>query len=208
MTDGVDAPSERRRPAPGKTPDRLRVKSTEDTSMEHTPIIGIDASARSFRLHGAAAEGRPVFRKTPSRGRSPAFLSDAPSCLQVWRPAAVPVTGAAGSSPWATIAGRSRRSMPSPSPSACRPTGMTPPPSPRPRAQGHARRGGEVRGSPGRCHAASPGHPRSGNGRRPGISGAARPGPASWRRGERRMSGDCAMNRRRHGSHRPNRWPG
>ncbi len=51
--------------------------------MEHTPIIGIDMSKRSFRLHGAAAEGHPVFRKTVSRGRFPSFLSRAPSCLVV-----------------------------------------------------------------------------------------------------------------------------
>ena len=46
--------------------------------MEHTPIIGIDASVRSLRLHGATAEGKPVFRKSLPPGRFLAFLSEAP----------------------------------------------------------------------------------------------------------------------------------
>ena len=72
--------------------------------MEHTPVIGIDISKRGLRLHGATADGQPVFRKSLPCGRFPAFLCKLPSCLQVWRPAAVPVTGAAGSSPWAMTA--------------------------------------------------------------------------------------------------------
>ncbi len=51
--------------------------------MEQVSIIGIDISKRSFQLHGATAEGRPVFRKTLSRGGLLAFLSEAPSCLVV-----------------------------------------------------------------------------------------------------------------------------
>ncbi len=78
--------------------------------MEPAAIIGIDISKRSLRLHGATADGQPVFRQSLSRGRFPSFLSELPSCLQVRRPAAVPVTGAAGSSPWAMTAGRFRRS--------------------------------------------------------------------------------------------------
>ncbi len=51
--------------------------------MEHTTIIGIDISKRSFQLHGATADGQPVFRKTVSRGRFLAFLCKLPSCLVV-----------------------------------------------------------------------------------------------------------------------------
>ena len=51
--------------------------------MEHTTIIGIDISKRSFQLHGATAEGSPVFCRTSSRGKFLSFLSDAPSCLVV-----------------------------------------------------------------------------------------------------------------------------
>ncbi len=72
--------------------------------MEQVTIIGIDISKRSFQLHGATATGQPVFCRKLSRGKFLSFLSEAPSCLQVWRPAAVPVTGAAGSSPWAMTA--------------------------------------------------------------------------------------------------------
>ena len=49
--------------------------------MEHTTIIGIDISKRSFQLH--TAEGKPVFRRTLSRGKFLGFLSEAPSCLVV-----------------------------------------------------------------------------------------------------------------------------
>ena len=63
--------------------------------MDPAAIIGIDVSKRSLRHRGATAEDSPVFRKSPSRRRSPSFFPEAPSCLQVWRPAAVPVTGAA-----------------------------------------------------------------------------------------------------------------
>ena len=83
QSDGVDAPSERRQDAPEKTPDQLRVKSTRRASMEHTTIIGIDISKRSFQLHGATAEGKPVFRKSLSRGKFLAFLSKLSSCLVV-----------------------------------------------------------------------------------------------------------------------------
>ena len=35
--------------------------------MDQVTIIGIDISKRSFQLHGATAEGKPVFRKMLSR---------------------------------------------------------------------------------------------------------------------------------------------
>ena len=31
--------------------------------MDQVTIIGVDVSKRSFQLHGATAEGEPVFRK-------------------------------------------------------------------------------------------------------------------------------------------------
>ena len=51
--------------------------------MEQVTIIGIDISKRSFQLHGATAEGLPVFRKKLSRGKFLAFLSEVPPCLIV-----------------------------------------------------------------------------------------------------------------------------
>ena len=35
--------------------------------MEQVTIVGIDISKRSFQLHGATAEGKPVFGKKLSR---------------------------------------------------------------------------------------------------------------------------------------------
>ena len=48
--------------------------------MDQVTIVGIDISKRSFQLHGATAEGKPVFRKTLSRGKFLAFLSEVPPC--------------------------------------------------------------------------------------------------------------------------------
>ena len=48
--------------------------------MDQVTIIGIDISKRSFQLHGATAEGKPVFRKMLSRGKFLAFLSEVPPC--------------------------------------------------------------------------------------------------------------------------------
>ena len=83
VSDGVDAPSERRHDAPKKTPDELRVKTRRRASTEQVTIIGIDISKKCFQLHGATGEGKPVFRRTLSRGRLLAFLSEVPSCLVV-----------------------------------------------------------------------------------------------------------------------------
>ena len=46
-------------------------------------IIGIDISKRSFQLHGATAEGKPVFGKKLSREKFLVFLFEVPPCLVV-----------------------------------------------------------------------------------------------------------------------------
>ena len=51
--------------------------------MEQVTIIGIDISKRSFQLHRATAEGKPVFGKKLSREKFLVFLSEAPPCLVV-----------------------------------------------------------------------------------------------------------------------------
>ena len=51
--------------------------------MEQVTIIGIDISKRSFQLHGATAEGKPVFGKKLSREKFLTFLSEVPPCLVV-----------------------------------------------------------------------------------------------------------------------------
>ena len=48
--------------------------------MDQVTIIGIDISKRSFQLHGATAEGKPVFGKKLSREKFLVFLSEAPPC--------------------------------------------------------------------------------------------------------------------------------
>ena len=52
-------------------------------SMESVSIIGVDISKRSFQLHGATAEGKPVFRKKLSRGKFLSFLAKVPPCVVV-----------------------------------------------------------------------------------------------------------------------------
>ncbi len=51
--------------------------------MEHVTIIGIDISKRSFQLHGATAEGKPVYRKKLSRGKFLSFLAEVSPCVIV-----------------------------------------------------------------------------------------------------------------------------
>ena len=48
--------------------------------MDQVTIIDIDISKRSFQLHGATAEGKPVFRKMLSWGKFLAFLTEVPPC--------------------------------------------------------------------------------------------------------------------------------
>ena len=51
--------------------------------MESVSIIRVDISKRSFQLHGATAEGKPVFRKMLSRGKFLSFLAKVPPCVVV-----------------------------------------------------------------------------------------------------------------------------
>ena len=51
--------------------------------MDRINIIGIDISKRSFQLHGATTEGKPVFGKKLSREKFLVFLSEVPPCLVV-----------------------------------------------------------------------------------------------------------------------------
>ena len=43
--------------------------------MEKATIIGIDLAKRVFQVHGAAQDGRPVFRKKVSRAQFLGFLA-------------------------------------------------------------------------------------------------------------------------------------
>ena len=49
--------------------------------MEHATIIGIDLAKRSFRLHGACADGSVAFRKKLSRDKVLSFMASQPRCI-------------------------------------------------------------------------------------------------------------------------------
>ena len=49
--------------------------------MGQVTIIGIDLAKRSFRLHGAQANGSVAFRRKLSRGKLLDFLASQPRCV-------------------------------------------------------------------------------------------------------------------------------
>jgi transposase len=53
----------------------LGYQAKEKASMEKATIIGIDLAKRVFQVHGAAQDGRPVFRKKVSRAQLLGFLA-------------------------------------------------------------------------------------------------------------------------------------
>jgi transposase len=53
----------------------LGYQAKEKASMEKATIIGIDLAKRVFQVHGAAQDGRPVFRKKVSRAQFLGFLA-------------------------------------------------------------------------------------------------------------------------------------
>ena len=48
--------------------------------MEEASVIGTDPAKRSFRVHGAKADGSVAFRRKPSRGKVLSFLASQPPC--------------------------------------------------------------------------------------------------------------------------------
>ena len=54
---------------------------TEETSVNHPSIIGIDLAKNSFQLHGAAEDGSVLFRKKLSRRKLHGFLASQPPCV-------------------------------------------------------------------------------------------------------------------------------
>lgn len=49
--------------------------------MEKVSMIGIDPAKNSFQLHGAAADGSVMFRRTLTRGKVMDFLASQPDCV-------------------------------------------------------------------------------------------------------------------------------
>ena len=54
--------------------------ATERASMKEASIIGLDLSKRSFRAHGALADGSVAFRKKLTREKVLGFLAEQPRC--------------------------------------------------------------------------------------------------------------------------------
>ncbi len=51
--------------------------------MEEVTIVGVDLAKNAFHVHGARADGHPVFRRKLSRLRFHRFMMDLPRCLVV-----------------------------------------------------------------------------------------------------------------------------
>jgi len=78
VIDGVDAPPR------GITlchTGEVESTKTERASEMKVTIIGIDIAKRVFQLHGATADGQPVFRKKLSRGQFLGFLGKQETCV-------------------------------------------------------------------------------------------------------------------------------
>ncbi len=48
--------------------------------MKEVSIIGVDLAKNVFQLHGATAEGRPVFRRKLTRPQFQRFMAAHPAC--------------------------------------------------------------------------------------------------------------------------------
>lgn len=49
--------------------------------MEEVSIIGVDLAKQVFQVHGAAADGRVLFRKKLSRPQFAKFMASLPPCV-------------------------------------------------------------------------------------------------------------------------------
>ena len=49
--------------------------------MGEVTIIGVDLAKNVFQVHGAAVDGRPMFRKKLSRPQFARFMARQPPCL-------------------------------------------------------------------------------------------------------------------------------
>lgn len=49
--------------------------------MEKVTIVGVDLAKQVFQLHGAAADGRVLFRKKLSRTQFMHFMTSLPRCI-------------------------------------------------------------------------------------------------------------------------------
>jgi len=49
--------------------------------MEEVSIVGVDLAKQVFQVHGAASDGRVLFRKKLSRLQFPKFMATLPPCV-------------------------------------------------------------------------------------------------------------------------------
>lgn len=67
-------------------------QNREDGWMKNT-IIGVDLAKAVFELHGAAPDGRPVFRKKLSRNQFLRFMSQYPDAVVAMEACGRPIAG-------------------------------------------------------------------------------------------------------------------
>ena len=84
VSDGVEAPSERRHCAPEKTPDEPRVKTRKRASMEQAVIIGIDISKKSPQLFNRTERPLNASRSPARPCHAAGFWRSCPKCLRAW----------------------------------------------------------------------------------------------------------------------------
>lgn len=54
--------------------------------MDEVIIVGVDLAKQVFQLHGAASDGRVIFRKKLSRAQFARFIAALPPASLQWRP--------------------------------------------------------------------------------------------------------------------------
>lgn len=67
--------------------------------MGRVGIYGVDLAKNMFQVHGAAVDGRPVFRKMLSQPQFTRFMSEPPPCL-----VAMEACASAHRSSWISVA--------------------------------------------------------------------------------------------------------
>jgi transposase len=61
--------------------------------MKEVSIIGVDLAKNVFQVHGAAADGRPVFRKKLTRLQFERFMAEQPACTVAMEACGGAITG-------------------------------------------------------------------------------------------------------------------
>jgi len=73
--------------------------------MTECHYLAIDVAKNVFQLHGAAVDGRLVFRRRLMRDQLSAFVVQLPPAILPWKRAPAPIIGLDSSPPWGTESG-------------------------------------------------------------------------------------------------------